>query len=30
VTAVALNAFFNPDQLTAGAHAAPLVVADHA
>ncbi len=30
VTAVALNAFFNPDQITAGAHAAPLVVADHA
>ncbi len=30
VTAVALNAFFNPDQITAGAQAAPLVVADHA
>ncbi len=30
VTAVALNAFFNPDQLAAGAHATPLVVADHA
>ena len=30
VTAVALNAFFNPDQITAEAGAAPLVVADHA
>lgn len=30
VTAVALNAFFNPDQITAAAHEAPLVVADHA
>lgn len=30
VTAVALNAFFNSDQLAAGAHVAPLVVADHA
>jgi len=30
VTAVALNAFFNPDQLADGAQAAPLVIADHA
>lgn len=30
VTAVALNAFFNPDQITAEAPSAPLVVADHA
>ena len=30
VVAVALNVFFNPGELAADGHAAPLVIADHA
>jgi xanthine/uracil permease len=29
ITAVALNAYFNPQQLADGAHDAPLVAAEH-